>query len=158
MTLITKSEFARRNGFSPQYVSELIRKGIIAEEKGGLLDSEKADYALSLKRMVSNRQIGKNKSKTELQELYIKVRLQNELEKGKILKLEAAEKEKSLISIEDVRRVVYERSRAVRNAILNVPDRVASLLASITDPVELHQILMKELRTALEELSRDEFR
>lgn len=155
MGYITKTQFAKKHGFSRQYVTELLRDGVLQEESNGMLDEENADYALSLKQSMSQ-QIRGNKNK--LQELFIRAKLQNEIEKGKLLKLEAAEKEKSLISVEDVRRVVYERSRAVRNAILNVPDRVASLLASITDPVELHQILMKELRTALEELSRDEFR
>lgn len=154
MGYITKTQFAKKHGFSRQYVTELLRDGVLQEESNGMLDEENADYALSLKQSMSQQTRG---NKNKLQELFIRAKLQNEIEKGKLLKLETAEKEKSLISVEDVRRVVYERSRAVRNAILNVPDRVASLLASITDPVELHQILMKELRTALEELSRDEF-
>jgi hypothetical protein len=46
MTYITKSEFARQHGFSKQYVTELIRKGIIEEEENGLLNSEKSDHNL----------------------------------------------------------------------------------------------------------------
>jgi hypothetical protein len=38
----------------------------------------------------------------------------------------------------------------------NGPDRVSSLLATISDASQIHEILMKELREVLEELSRDD--
>lgn len=150
MAYISKSNFAKKHGFTKPYVSELLHTGILKEEPNGMLNEEEADYALELKRLGSQQSRG-NKSK--LQELLIKVKLRNEIEKGKLLKLETAEKEKTLISVEEVQKIILEGNRVVRDAILNIPDRVAFLLASTSDPVKLHKILTKELRAALEGLS-----
>lgn len=146
MTLITKSEFAKRHGFSKQYVSELLRKGAIQEEPNGMLDAENADYTLSLR--------SKHKGKTshEVQELYVRARLQNEIEKGKILKLERAEKERSLISADKVQETLFSKGRVIRDAFLNLPDRVSSQL-EMQNAQTIHATLTKEIRTILEELS-----
>lgn len=46
--------------------------------------------------------------------------------------------------------------RIIRDGILNVPDRVSALLATINDASQIHEILTKELRLVLEELSNDD--
>lgn len=40
----------------------------------------------------------------------------------------------------------FGRARAGREAILSVPDRLATRLAVLTDPVEIHAVLLKECR------------
>jgi hypothetical protein len=121
MGYISKTNFAKKHGFSKQYVSELLREGVLQEESNGMLDEDNADYALSLKQQSRG-----NKSK--LQELFLKAKLQNELERGKLLKLETAEKEQSLIPAEQVKDTLFRKSRAIREAFTNLPDRVASAL------------------------------
>ncbi len=74
MVLITKSEFAHRHGFSKQYVTELIRTGVI-QEINGKLDEDDADYSLSLKQAMGREKRAKNARKSDLQELYIKAKL-----------------------------------------------------------------------------------
>ena len=37
---------------------------------------------------------------------------------------------------------------------MNIPDRVASLLASIDEASKIHEVLSQEIRIALEEMSR----
>lgn len=144
MGYITKTEFARKHGFSKQYVSELLRRGILREE-GGLLDEENSDYALSLKQAVKVSSGGKN----ELQSLFFKAKLQNELEKGRILKLERKEKERLLIPVEKVRETIFTQGRVIRDAMLNIPDRVSSVIATMVDPAEIHDFLTKEIRMAI---------
>lgn len=146
---ITKTQFAKKHGFSKQYVSELLRDGVLHEENNGLLDEENADYALSLKHSMSQR-AGSNKSK--LQELFIRAKLQNEIEKGKLLKLETAEKERSLISSDKVKETLFRKGRMIREAFMNLPDRVASVL-EMQDARTIHITLTKEIRTILEELT-----
>ena len=80
----------------------------------------------------------------------MKTKLKNEIEKGKLIEAEVKEK---LVSMAEVNRVFYAKAKAVRDGILNVPDRISALLASINDPAEIHKILTKELRQVLEELS-----
>lgn len=153
MTYITKSEFARRHGFSKQYVTELIRKGIIDEEKSGLLNSEKSDQDLFIRRSINQNTHKHGSDANRLQELFFQARLQNEIEKGKILKLERAEKEQSLISADKVQETLFRKGRVIRDAFLNLPDRVSSIIATMQDAREIHILLTKEIRTILEELS-----
>lgn len=152
MAFITKSEFARRHGFSKQYVTELIRTGVI-QEINGKLDEDDADYSLSLKQAMGREKRAKNARKSDLQELYIKAKLKNEIEKGKILKLERAEKEQSLISADKVQETLFRKGRVIRDAFLNLPDRVSSIIATMQDAGEIHILLTKEIRAILEELS-----
>ena len=49
MTYISKTKFAEKHGFSPQYVSKLLRLGVLKEENG-LLNEEESDIALAEKR------------------------------------------------------------------------------------------------------------
>lgn len=147
MGYITKTEFARKHNFSKQYVSELLRKGVLQEEEGGLLDEKNSDYALSLKQATKV-----SGGKNELQSLFFKAKLQNELEKGRILKLERKEKERLLIPVEKVRETIFTQGRVIRDAMLNIPDRVSSMVATMSDPKEIHAFLTKEIRTAIEGL------
>lgn len=149
MGLITKTQFAKKHGFSRQYVTELLRDGVLQEEPNGMLDEENADYALSLKQSMSQQTRG---NKNKLQELFIRAKLQNEIEKGKLLKLETAEKEQSLISAEKVRDTLFRKGRMIREAFMNLPDRVASVL-EMKDARTIHITLSKEIRSILEELT-----
>lgn len=151
MALITKSEFARRHGFSKQYVTELIRTGVL-QEVNGQLDEDDADYALSLKQAIGREKRAKNVQKGNLQELYIRAKLQNEIEKGGILKLEKAEKEQSLISADKVQETLFHKGRVIRDAFLNLPDRGSSQL-EMQSAYTIHTTLTKEIRAILEELS-----
>lgn len=145
MGYISKTNFAKKHGFTKQYVSELLREGVLQEESNGMLDEGNADYALSLKQQSRG-----NKSK--LQELFLKAKLQNELERGKLLKLETAEKEQSLIPAEQVKDTLFRKSRAILEAFTNLPDRVASVL-EMQDARTIHITLSKEIRSILEELT-----
>ena len=151
MAFITKSEFARRHGFSKQYVTELIRTGVI-QEINGKLDEDDADYSLSLKQTMGREKRAKNARRSDLQELYIKAKLKNEIEKGKILKLEAAEKSQSLIPADQVRETLFRKGRVIRDALLSLPDRVASVL-EMQNARTIHITLTKEIRSILEDLS-----
>ena len=151
MAFITKAEFARRHGFSKQYVTELIRTGVI-QEINGKLDEDDADYSLSLKQAMGREKRAKNARKSDLQELYIKAKLKNEIEQGKILKLEAAEKSQSLIPADQVRETLFRKGRVIRDAFLTLPDRVASVL-EMQNARTIHITLTKEIRAILEDLS-----
>ncbi len=148
MGYISKTNFAKKQGFSKQYVSELLRDGILEEESNGMLDEDKADYALSLKQQ--NRG-----SRNKLQELFLKAKLQNELERGKLLKLETAEKEGSLISVEKVKDTLYKKGRMVRESLMRLPDRVASSL-EMQDRATIHMVLLGEIRSLIDDIINED--
>lgn len=47
----------------------------------------------------------------------------------------------------------YNRGRVFRDAMLNIPPRVAGLLAAETDAATVHDLLETEIRSVLEQLS-----
>jgi hypothetical protein len=156
MALISQSEWARRQGFSKQYVGKLIKQGKI-HLIDGMIDEYTANAELEMKRNIDLPRQRKNHGsyfvQDDMHNLLIKTKLKNEIEKGKLIEAEVKEKLGELVSMAEVNRVFYAKAKAVRDGILNVPDRISALLASINDPAEIHKTLTKELRQVLEELS-----
>lgn len=60
-----------------------------------------------------------------------------------------------LVSAEEVREVTYKRYRAIRDKFLNIPDRVATILAAERDPARVHAALTDEIKRVLSELTTD---
>jgi hypothetical protein len=92
---------------------------------------------------------------TDLSTLLLKTRIKNEMEKGKILEAKAKVEIGELVSVEEVKTSAFNKARIVRDNLLNVPDRVASQLTSISDEKKIHEILLNEIRTVLEALAED---
>lgn len=138
MALISQAEYARRQGISREAVRKRVQSGKL-RLVDGMVDTTIAEK--DAKNILSTK------------EQLLRAKLQNEIEKGKLLKLETAEKEQSLISAEKVRETLFRKGRVIRDALLNLPDRVASVLATMSDAREIHMLLTKEIRAVLEELS-----
>ncbi len=153
---ITQTEWARELGVSKQYVCYLVKKGIV-ELEDGLIDREQANEAVAAIRDPSQplrrknpegEEVGNNK----LSMMLLKTRIKNEMERGRLLEAKAKAEIGELISVEEVKTEAFNVARVVRNNLLNIPDRVSALLASINDTEKIHETLTEEIRTALEEL------
>lgn len=68
-------------------------------------------------------------------------------------KLDLEERRGDLISKATVEKEAFEMARRVRDAILNIPNRISAELAIITDPHLITDKLNTEITAALEELS-----
>ncbi len=73
--------------------------------------------------------------------------------KAALLKLDYDERVGALVSASQVEKDFFNVARLVRDAILNIPDRISAELASITDVHVISEKLTAELTVALEELS-----
>ena len=56
---------------------------------------------------------------------------------------------------EAVSRAAFEQARLLRDAILNIPDRIAASVAAESDPIAVHDMLTKEFRNVLNQLAGD---
>ena len=151
MTYISKTKFAEKHGFSPQYVSKLLRVGVLKEENG-LLNEEESDIALAEKRAKG---YVDHETGTKIREVLLKVRLQNEIERGRLLRLEASEKEQSLIPVEQVKKTLFQQGRVLREALLNLPNRLSAAL-SMQDAQTIYNTLNEEIRAILSDISNEE--
>jgi hypothetical protein len=158
MSLISQTEWARRQGFSKQYVGKLIGQGKI-KLVDGMIDEKSANKVLQNQRdpNLPIRRNGSNsyESQSDMHDLLVKTKLKNEIERGKLLEAKVKTKIGQLVSLEDVKKVAFARGRIIRDSMLNIPDRISSLLATENDASKIHEILTKEIREALEELSRN---
>lgn len=156
MALISQAEWARRQGFSKQYVGKLIKLGKI-KLTNGKIDEYIANAELESHRQINLPQHRKGGGtyfvQDDIHKLLVKTKLKNEIEKGKLLEARVKAETGELVPIDEVRNIFYAKGRIVRDGILNIPDRISSLLATIDDASKIHEILTQELRTVLEELS-----
>jgi hypothetical protein len=73
---------------------------------------------------------------------------------AKLTRLDYEERTGKLLNAEDVAKEAFALARRVRDRLLNIPSRMASVLASETDSKTIEALLSQELRIALEELSQ----
>lgn len=158
MELITQTEWAKEQGFSKQYVCYLVKNGIV-ELKDGMIDREQANESLEATSDPSQPRRRKSmgnseRSSSDLATMLLKTRIKNEIERGKLLEAKAKAEIGELVPIDEVKTAAFSTARVVRDNLLNIPDRVSALLASLSSSEKIHQTLTEEIRTALEELSQ----
>jgi hypothetical protein len=61
----------------------------------------------------------------------------------------------ALVRKADNDKAIFNFHRSIRDRLLNIPDRIAAVLAGETDREKVHGILSKELRQALTELASE---
>jgi phage terminase Nu1 subunit (DNA packaging protein) len=83
---------------------------------------------------------------------YAAARAQHERFKARLAQLELEEREGKLVEAEAAKREAFRVARLVRDAMLNIPDRVAAELAAETNQFKVHQRLTHEIRRALEDM------
>lgn len=119
MELITQSEFARRKGISKQLVSRSIQEGRIKTEKSG-----KINWITEADEWENNADPSQRKDKkpADLKE----AKLEKEIYLGKRQRLAYERDSKKVIDIDLVRTEIFKQTRLLRDAVLIIPDRVAS--------------------------------
>ncbi|WP_353286466.1 hypothetical protein [Wolbachia endosymbiont (group A) of Crataerina pallida] len=158
MEKITQTEWAREIGVSKQYVCYLVKKGIV-ELEDGLINREQANEAVAAIRDPSQPLRRKNYSENgeKLSTMLLKTRIKNEMERGKLLEAKAKAEIGELVAVEEVKRDAFNVARVVRNNLLNIPNRVSALLASLSDTEKIHMALTEEITNSLQELSNTKF-
>jgi hypothetical protein len=150
--LLTPSEWARQKGFSRQYANELIHKGIV-RLVNGQIDAIEADAAVEAIREPARATRRSEEDGGSLSTLLLKSRIKTEVERGKLLEIRARAESGKLIAADEVKIAAFRRARIVRDGMLNLPDRLAAILAAEHDATKVHTLLTTEIRTVLVELS-----
>ena len=72
---------------------------------------------------------------------------------AELAKLEVDLKRGELVSADSVKKTAFDLAKTVREALINIPDRVANQLAAESDPQTIHIALSQEVHAALERLA-----
>lgn len=86
--------------------------------------------------------------------VYAEHQAKREFYRAEMARLEFEERIHQLIEVETVDAEWFRLARLVRDTIMNVPSRLAGVLASESDERKIHEILDRELRQALEEINK----
>jgi hypothetical protein len=155
--LLTPAQYAAHRGVQLNAVAYAIQRKRISVENG-LIDQEAADaswnanetkarpgpkpetpsYQTVEARTLMLARAEKEKMYTERERTLIQLR-----------KLEYDRKLGLLVTKESVEKAAFTEFRNLRDAILNIPDRLAGVLAVETDEAAVYQILRAELEQAL---------
>ena len=84
---------------------------------------------------------------------YSKARAVRESYLARLAKIDFEERTEKLVSRDEMQVAAFSRFRMFRDGMLNIPDRLAAVLAAETDPRQVHELLATEIRKALTEFS-----
>lgn len=91
----------------------------------------------------------------DLPTLLLRSRIKSEVERARLLELRARAQAGRLLPADEVEAAAFARARAVRDALLALPDRLAPLLAAEPDPARCHDLLSTDIHAVLEDLAGD---
>lgn len=155
--VVTAAEYARRRGITQEAVRRAIQNGrlvesIVTNERGrqriipSLADAEWDKNTQHHRRSQPEVQV-----EDDLLDIpnFNESRAKREAYQAELARLEYEEKQGTLVNAEAVKKEAFRTARLVRDAMLNIPDRIAAELAAETDAFAAHKRLTDEIRTAL---------
>ena len=157
-------EYAEREGISRQVAAKQLTKAGIDYSKP--FDPDEANRRIAAGRHPSRAKYAKRKFKsidlppTETPSdpesgvtSFLEAQRRKELANAQLKELEVRKRAGELIEVSTVETTVFEKGRQTRDALLSLADRLAGILAPITDQAKVHEILLKEIHQALEALT-----
>ncbi len=156
MPVMGQRAYARHRGVALSAVQKAIATGRITTLPTGQIDSDAADsdWAANTKaRPPGLRRNADDESDTFGASQYSKARAVREHYQARLAKLEYEEKVGKLVSKDEVQIAAFNRFRQFRDHLLNVPDRLAAMLAAEADAAKCYEILATEIRKALNEFA-----
>ena len=163
--LITQAEFARRRGWTKQYINRLKKEGRLIMV-GGLVDDiaskeslegevnplRKNDGTAGTRKAVevTTPDGGDNENKDSL----IHHKKKREKYNAELAQLKYEESIGKLVKKVEVDRDGFAVGRIIRDAIQAIPSRMMDALAAEDNPKKIHIMLEREFDLALEELSK----
>lgn len=181
--LVRKGEFAKAKGVTPAAVTHAIRSGrlngaVVTQNGRELIDLDQG-MALWDERTLrnNNAKVGPaveraapaagpaDRPTAEQVRAYLEglpedaipdlneSRARREHYQAEQAKMAALQGRGELVPAAEVRREAFALARAVRDALMGLPDRVAPMLAATADAAQCHRLLSEEIRVALRGLA-----
>lgn len=158
-------EYARHRGCALRAVQVAIQAGRITREPDGSIDPVKADREWAENTHNQRRSPHRSRATTPnpthepspVSANFAQARAAKEVFEARIRRLELEERLGNLVQVNAVKLEAFNRARITRDAMLNIPSRVAGLLAAETDTSVVHDLLETEIRSVLEQLSQGKF-
>ena len=175
---VRKAQLARELGVSRQAISNLVKRGVLSEDKDGLVDVELARHAIASRVSPDSKTSQalsvvpavataaqpaaaaspQPPSGQPVEEMaitnYHVAKTLNESAMAKMNHLKLREMQGELIRVDAVRTAVASAMSMARESLMQIPTRLAAILAGESDASAIHRMLESEIITALQELGR----
>jgi hypothetical protein len=168
MELVTRAEYARRVDVAARTIGKYCQKGVIPLHDD-MINPDEADAALK-KYLVDpigsgkhdlntgklavddgspdDEGVGSRKRKTN-NSTYTEARTQEKKLKIELLRLEVSLRKGAMVLTKDVEFAAFTAARELRDRMLNIPDRVAAIVAAETDEVRVRDIITESIENEL---------
>jgi hypothetical protein len=171
MAIVSLRGYARHRSVSLRAVQKAIQSGRIRTTADGKIDTEQADAAWGRNTGPKARdtiafpsppprpaaQAPPEPPRADLGAAggldYARARAVRENYLARLAKIDYEERLGKLVSRDEVQVAAFNRFRTFRDGMLNIPDRVAAMLAAENDPRKVHETLTTEIRKALLEFA-----
>ena len=160
MPVMSQRAYARQRGVSVSAVQKAIGTGRIHTLPNGQIDSEIADAEWSRNTQSQAPPVDRHGQPEEDGEVfgasqYTKARAVREHYQARLAKIDYEERIAKLVSGEEVQVAAFNKFRQFRDAMINIPDRLAAMLAAETAETTVHALLTAEIRKALNDFADD---
>jgi hypothetical protein len=175
--LLTQAQFARKTKYSRARITQLVKQGVIIL-KNGKVDPAQAEAAIEANIDRSRRLKAENKSKTDRSpqmELLpngfnngpkngivknefnadpsppslTDTRRDHEILKMKLTEVQLKTKKGQLVPKGEATKMIVAMGSAIKLAFLNLPRRLADILATMTEPKEIEIVLRSEIKNII---------
>jgi len=156
---MTRAEYARYRGVNQGQITKYGRQGLLVEGPDGRIDVAATDARLDA---VLNPVHGGDRRAEQSVEAahdgpgriaYLEAKAEETRLKALARRLELEERAGRLVRADEVEAEAFARARQAQEAILALPDRLASQLAAETDEARVYALLEAEVRRIARELA-----
>jgi formaldehyde-activating enzyme involved in methanogenesis len=159
MAIMSLRQYAKHRGVALSAVQKAIQSGRIRTLADGKVDSDAADAEWQKN---TKAHVPAVTRRTDPEEddgaifgasQYTKARAVREHYQARLAKIEYEERTGKLVSKDEVQVAAFNKFRQFRDHMLNIPDRLAAILAAETESAKCYEILATEIRKALNEFA-----
>jgi hypothetical protein len=157
MAIMSLRGYAGRRGVALSAVQKAIASGRISTLPDGRIDSDRADVEWERNTKKHAPAVARRGQEEESEifgaSQYTKARAVREHYQARLAKIDYEERVAKLVSKDEVQVATFNKFRQFRDHMLNIPDRVAAMVAAETDAAKCYEILATEIRRALNEFA-----
>ncbi len=143
MAVMSQRQYSSHKGLSRAAVQKAISTGRISTLPNGMIDSEMADREWEAN---TTAPAGETTKLT-------RARLALTVMKAKLADLQFKQLAGELLPKAEIQSATFNAFRQIRDRMLNIPDRVATMVAAESDAVKCYEILSAEIRLALQQFA-----
>jgi hypothetical protein len=158
VAILSQRAYARHRGVAVSAVQKAIETRRISTQADGGIDPDQADVEWeqnTTRRAPPIAKRGQDDDDVSIfgASQYTKARAVREHYQARLAKLEFEAKADKLIAADEVKIAAFNVFRRYRDQMLNIPDRLAALLAAESESARCYEILAGEIRKVLNEFA-----